>query len=280
MTKSIRENAAIILETLATSPRDSFGGAEVSGDQLAERTSLSAFEINDAVSLLVNSGYAEWIQTLGTAPYEFHSVSITPLGRYEFERSQDLAEKKTTTVEVIRPPVPIGSPYGFQDEDWEAVSRRKADFNNLFIILGYKFESEYYRSDTLRQNIEKMFKTAVDEYNKKPDSIKVELNFKALAAGYGEHLFNEIARDIISADVAVFETSDLNANVMIEMGVALTWGIRVLPIKRADRPKPPSDISGQTWADYEKSGERFTDPEHFAKLVSLVERAARKKART
>lgn len=67
---------------------------------------------------------------------------------------------------------------------------------------------------------------------------------------------------------------------MIEMGVALTWGIRVLPIKRVDRPKPPSDISGQTWANYEESGERFTDSEHYAKLVSLVERAARKKSKT
>lgn len=45
--------------------------------------------------------------------------------------------------------------------------------------------------------------------------------------------FNEIARDVISADIAVFETSDQNSNVMIEMGVALTWGRRVLPINRA-----------------------------------------------
>lgn len=209
MAKSIQENAAIILESLATFPRDSFGRAEVSGDQLAGRTNLTAYEINDAVSLLVNSGYAEWIQTLGTAPYEFHSVSITPLGRYEFERLQDQTKKEATIAEVIRPPVPIGSPYGFHDEDWETVSRRKADFNNFFVVLGYQFNSEYYQSNTLQENIEKMFKKAVEEYNKKPDSIKVDLNFKTLAAGYGEHLFNEIARDIISADVAVFETSDI-----------------------------------------------------------------------
>src|SRR2546425_1188080 len=78
--------------------------------------------------------------------------------------------------------------------------------------------------------------------------------FEPLAAGYGEHLFNEIARDVISADIAVFDTSDLNPNVMIEMGVALTWGVRVLLIKEKNCPKPPSDISGQTWADYEENG--------------------------
>jgi predicted nucleotide-binding protein len=66
-------------------------------------------------------------------------------------------------------------------------------------------------------------------------------------------LFNEIARDIISSDIAVFETSDLNPNVMLEMGVALTWDVRVLPIKKEGQPKPPSDISGQTYADYRDS---------------------------
>jgi len=105
----------------------------------------------------------------------------------------------------------------------------------------------------------------------------VILDFRALAAGYGEHLFNEIARDIISADIAVFDTSDLNPNVMIEMGVALTWGVRVLPINNEECPRPPSDISGQTWADYRESASNFLDPKHHEKLVSMVERAVRKK---
>ncbi len=104
--------------------------------------------------------------------------------------------------------------------------------------------------------------------------------FQSLAAGYGEHLFNEIARNIISADIAVFDTSDLNPNVMLEIGVALTWGVRVLPIKEEKCQKPPSDISGQTWADYRKSGGEFVDPDHKNKLCRMVERAARKKGRT
>ena len=65
---------------------------------------------------------------------------------------------------------------------------------------------------------------------------------------------------------------------MIEMGVALTWGVMVLPIKEERCPKPPSDISGQTWADYSDDAESFTDPDHHGKLVSLVERAVRKKS--
>ena len=110
-------------------------------------------------------------------------------------------------------------------------------------------------------------------------SLPAKLDFRPLAAGYGEHLFNEIARDIIASDIAVFETSDLNPNVMMELGVALTWGIRVLPIKLQSQKKPPSDISGQTWADYELNGEKFIDPEHETKLIRMIDRAMRKKGR-
>ena len=116
-------------------------------------------------------------------------------------------------------------------------------------------------------------------YNGDPKSVKVTLSFFPLAAGYGEHLFNEIARDIISADIAVFDVSDLNPNVMIELGVALTWGVRCLLVKNEKCPEPPADISGQTWADYKDgtSGRDFIDTEHGRKMLRMVERAARKK---
>jgi hypothetical protein len=122
-------------------------------------------------------------------------------------------------------------------------------------------------------------KDAVDRYNARSLTSSIELDYHVLAAGYGEHLFNEIVRGIISADVAVFDTSDMNPNVMLEMGVALTWGVRVLPIKAEGRPKPPSDVSGQTWADYRNSGAEFVDPDHQSKLVRMIELALRKKGR-
>ena len=136
-----------------------------------------------------------------------------------------------------------------------------------------------YVPENLKRNVEEMFQNAVEAYNKLPDAATVELIFQPLAAGYGEHLFNEIVRDIISADIAVFDTSDLNPNVMLEMGVALTWGVRVLPIKEENCPEPPSDISGQTWAKYSGSGSEFVDSGHKNKLFRMVERAARKKGR-
>ena len=284
MAKAIEENAAIILSILSSVETNDAGRAMVRGKVVSEKTNLTPAQVNDAATILNESGLIEWRQWLGTAPYVFGEIGITSRGRYEHERiatnvkvasnERDTDSHKPT---VIRQPAPVGSPYGFNDEDWEAVSERKAQSSKLYVVLGYQFESEHYDSNTLQINLKSEFVNAVDKYCDLPGSNEIELVFKPLAAGYGEHLFNEISRDIISSDIAVFDTSDLNANVMVEMGVALTWGVRVLPIKKSGCAKPPSDISGQTWADYENSAEKFLDADHSEKLLRMVERAVRKK---
>lgn len=278
MPNPIQNNASIVLRVLAEQPRQEGVNAEVSGPELAETTGLSPNEINDAITVLREAGLVEWLQTLGTGPYDFNVVWVTPRGRYEFERTQNQPEAAMAQeAQVVRPPSPVGSPFGFTDYDWEIVADRKSRNDTLYVVLGYKFESEHYDSDELIANVRDMFEAAVAEYNDLHISYPVALDFHALSAGYGEHLFNEIARDIISADIAAFETSDLTPNVMVELGVALTWGVRVLPIKREGQPTPPSDISGQTWVNYQDSARTFTDPEHNQKLVRMIERAARKK---
>lgn len=74
----------------------------------------------------------------------------------------------------------------------------------------------------------------------------------------------------------MFEASDLSPNVMIETGVALTWGVRMLPIRERHSPKLSSDIYGNTWAEYSNNGDVFT-PGHAEKLVSLIDFAIKKK---
>jgi hypothetical protein len=66
-------------------------------------------------------------------------------------------------------------------------------------------------------------------------------------------------------------------NIFIEIGVALTWGPGVFLIKNENCPIPPSDISGQTYADYQENGKIFKDTEHTEKLYRMVERAIQKK---
>lgn len=282
MAITIEENAAIVLETLYKEFPKTEGKFEIDGKRVQELTKLSPQEINDGVSILIDAGYVEWLQYLGTAPFDFGHVWITPRGKLEYERAKKEYERSSTDMKamIYQPMTPAGSPYGFTDEDWETVAEKKSRGNTLSVVFGYQFKSTLYDAAILRENIEKSFKLAVDEYNSLKNAIPVDLDFRSLAAGYGEHLFNEICRDIISADIAVFDTSELNPNVMLEMGVALTWGIRVLPIKMKDRPEPPSDISGQTWADYEDSAQVFVDPDHTKKMVRMVERAARKKQKS
>jgi len=289
---SLQESATNLLLLLAKMRETAPSQPEVDGSTLAEISRLPPHEINDAIALLERSGYVEWRQYLGTAPFNFGHVWITPIGRYEAERvsgllaeplsiNRDAAltsvgpERSTLTL----PPTPIGSPYGFHDEDWELIADYKGRADRLNVVMGYQFSSGHYDSVRLQAHIAAGFERAVETYNKQPGALPTTLAFRPLAAGYGEHLFNEIARDIIASDIAVFDTSDLNPNVMLELGVALTWGVRVLPIKLHSQPKPPSDISGQTWADYEESGARFFDTGHDDKLVRMVDRAMRKKGR-
>jgi len=105
-------------------------------------------------------------------------------------------------------PRPIGSPYGFKAVDWDTVIDRKSRVNELFVVLGYQFKSVNYDGEQLLKNLETMFRRAMEYYNDVTSSVKAQLDFRGLGAGYGGHLFNEIARDIIASDIAVFDTSD------------------------------------------------------------------------
>lgn len=288
MAKSLEQMATDILLLLAQIRTNPDVPDEIDGPTLQEITKLSTADINDAFWLLKNSGYVDSVQYLETRDYNFTNVWITSLGRYEAERvSGILADPINVTTNqpsnqeqrISLPPAPVGSPYGFTDEDWEFIARNKSNEGQLIVVMGYQFHSPHYDPGQLQSNIKSMFNEAVVRYNASPGALSTELSFRPLAAGYGEHLFNEIARDIISADIAVFDTSDLNPNVMLELGVALTWGVRVLPIRLHSQPQPPSDISGQTWAQYKNSAAEFLDPDHPHKLVRMVERAIRKKGR-
>ena len=277
MAATIKENAGIILTALYEESQKPGQPDEVTGQRLQELTKLEPDQINDAVAILRDNGYIEWQQFIGTSPFDFGYVEITPRGKVEYERAVEQSKTTHTVPAISQAATPVGSPYGFHDSDWELVAERKAERSKLFVVVGYQFTSSHYAAGDLITNLRNHFDKAVKTYNALPTSFPVELDFSPLAAGYGEHLFNEICRDIICADIAVFETSDLNPNVMLEMGVALTWGVRVLPIKASGCPKPPSDISGQTWADYEDNASHFVDQDHERKMLRMVERAARKK---
>lgn len=271
--KTIEESLAVVLGILAESQDG------VTGKELLAKSGLSIRNINDAAELLVGQGLAEWTQTMGNHPFIFRDIEATARGRFEYEKQlKKPPQPHVPTIQQSLSILAVGSPYGFTPQDWETVELKKRDVGRLFVAFGFQFESKHYDAGILKTNLGNMLQDAVDQYNKDGSVVPVELEFMPLAAGYGEHLFNKIARDIISSDIAIFDTSDLNPNVMIEMGVALTWGIRVLPIRKKDCPKPPSDISGQTWAEYEEDGSTYADASHQKKLIEMIRLALRKKS--
>jgi len=272
----IEENAVKILANLIERKVE-----QASGEQIRQITGLSPEDINDSVAYLEALGAVEVIKTLGSAPYNFGIVMVNYRGKYlyhEIKKKTDKAENENEKKLLPERPVnPVGSPYGFTDDDWEFVSLRKEDRSTLNVVFGLQYESEYYDTSQLINNIKEHFQKAVKIYNEKHPREKITLQFEKLTAGYGEHLFNTIARSIIGSDIAVFEVSEQNSNVMIELGVALTWGVRVLPLREKSSPKPPTDISGQTWIEYEESGEKIIDEEFYKKLEKMIERAISKK---
>jgi hypothetical protein len=269
----IELNAIRLLELMVKNDMELFENS-----WLQENSGLTSRDINDAVDYLESIGAIKVFKYIGTAPYDFGDVELKARGKYiyheiiaERESKETKAQEGSVTLPV-RPLNPIGSPYGFTEDDWDIVALHKEDAKTLYVVIGMQFESSFYDSDTLKGNVQATFQNAVKQYNEHYQDSRIELHFEWLSAGLGEHLFNEIARNIIGADIAVFEISDLNPNVMLEMGVALTWGVRVLPFKRKGTPKPPSDISGQTWIEYEDSAARVIDNKFDRKLVKMIER--------
>ena len=286
----IEQNGQKVLEILSKEPMEKYMG----GKTLEVKSQLSIGEINLAIDHLEKNGLIERLNGEGTEPYNFASISLNSKGRFYISEQAQTVNRSLLDMMNDSPSVgnqshelnpffqlvmPAGSPFGFTDQDWEYVSKKKRQHNVLYVVLGLQYDSAHYNMENVKNNIRSEFERAIDRYNEKLDKSKVELEFSVLKGGYGEHLFNHIAREIISADIAVFETSDINPNVMIELGVALTWGTRVLPIKKVGVKTPPSDISGQTWAEYNADGADFTNKEHYEDMLYMIDRAIQKKIR-
>ena len=284
--RTIDNNIKYILEIINEQPTDENGQVILNGQQIKDLTGLTPSEINDAIAILVENGFVETFNALGTHPYTFYSIKLTPKGKFAYqlrnkEKNQPENSKKVDTKETFYRPIdPVGSPYGFTEDDWEEVYIKQHNNSIIYVVFGFQFESNFYNTETLKINIKTMFEESVQEYKKTINALDITLDFKYLAAGYGGHLFNRIASDIISSDIAVFDISDKNPNVMIELGVALTWGIRVLQIlSDSSSTRQPSDISGHTWTQYSNDGKKFLDPDHQEKLVNMIRRAAQSKQR-
>jgi len=273
----IEKNAYKILSVLIENDMD-----QASAKKIQKLSELDPDDVNDAAWYLEDIGAVELLKGIGSTPFKFTHLMMKSRGKYIY--NDILTDKKTKSEKQkkenmpSRPLNPVGSPYGFTEEDWINIAIQRDNTKKLFVVFGLQFKSKFYNPDKLIENIKKYFQESVNKYNSE-NKDKITLVFQKLEAEYGSHLFNSIASKIIGSDISIFESSDLNANVMIELGVALTWGIYVLPLREKNSSKPPSDISGQTWIKYEKSGEKILDQNFQRKIDKIVNRAIAKKGR-
>src|SRR5258708_4920172 len=88
MSDSIEENLQTVMGMLAAVDRDDSGYGWAVGDAIAERTGLAPGDINDAVTLLVESGAAKWLQALESHTWRFTLVALTPRGRALLQKAK------------------------------------------------------------------------------------------------------------------------------------------------------------------------------------------------
>jgi len=263
--QSIFRSSLEILQAIKES-----GSDEIIYTELIEKSSLSKKELKPGLKYLVNLGVVE----VDAGSYG-KKIFINSLGKYLCQKiTREIINNPKDTIQGgMMPPelVPIGSPYGFTPNDWKVVIQNKRDVKTLYTVVGLQYKSDIYDCSSFLSNLENHILRAVQNFNRYHDT-ELKLNYKKLEAGLGEHQFNKVVRDIIGADIAFFETSHLNPNVMMEMGVALTWGVIFIPLKEENHSKPPSDISGQTWVDYKDSAETICASGFNEKLIGMFKR--------
>ena len=154
----IEINAIHLLELMVKNDKEIFENT-----WLQEHSGLTPRDINDAIDYLENIGAIEVIKYLGTGPFNFGKVFLQSRGRYIYneivaERKISKEKNREENVSIpIRPLNPIGSPYGFTENDWIRVSLQKEDAQGLYVVLGMQFESKFYDTETLSGNIHNLF---------------------------------------------------------------------------------------------------------------------------
>jgi hypothetical protein len=76
---------------------------QTDGQALADALGMSPERLNHAVAILQDNGYVKAHSYMGTAPFDFGTVEITPQGRYEVERAEAEAEEKQRAAPVASP---------------------------------------------------------------------------------------------------------------------------------------------------------------------------------
>ena len=112
------------------------------------------------------------------------------------------------------------------------------------IFVGYQINSDYHNSKDLKNAI-----------NTVKAIVEVDVNLEIQYGEFtpGKFLFNEVFKAIKECEIAIFDISENNPNVLIEVGMAYGTDKYVILLKNEsskERFKVPSDISAFIYVPY------------------------------
>lgn len=125
------------------------------------------------------------------------------------------------------------------------MSSARVPLRHLRVFVGHQLDSEYHDESDLKALLRGVCRKLA------PKRIALEATFGRFPAG--ENLWDSVRETIRRADLAVFDVSENNPNVMLEAGLALGSSKRILMLKSQEsggRFKRPSDLVGYVYLPY------------------------------
>lgn len=117
----------------------------------------------------------------------------------------------------------------------------------LKIFAGYQINSEYHDTKDVKQTILKVKEVVEKEF----PNIELDIKFGEFEAG--KVLFNEVLSAIKECEIAIFDISENNPNVLIEVGLAYGNNKQVILLKNElskEKFEIPSDIGAFIYVPY------------------------------
>jgi hypothetical protein len=122
------------------------------------------------------------------------------------------------------------------------------------VFAGYQFKSNYFKRSKLDEALSWAAQTVSNDFS--TENYIIEVQYEPVDITPGSILINELKSLIISSDICVFEVSDLNQNVFIELGIALGNNKPTIMLRNTsvgEDNRLPSDLSGIVYHKYPKT---------------------------
>jgi len=118
--------------------------------------------------------------------------------------------------------------------------------STIKVFVGYQIDSEYHDHKSIRSLIDKLY-TELREEN----DINIEVTYGVFEPG--SNIWKEVQENITESQVAIFDISENNPDVLVEVGLAHGMDAHVIMLKNKDAEdehERPSDLLPLTYQSY------------------------------